>query len=392
MIKLNWKASYSKFESKEEALIRMYNDQQLREEFKGGRRFLFMLAAEFNTTVMAVNKKLGRLREAKIVGHLRDYNQPRLIVADKKVADPALPQNFLKLMVDGNKLLNQRDVRQSEVYPEYDTPNWVGLAVGGDWHFEHYRVDIETLVEDLKFIGREPNLFYGFLGDMGDFIDLRFMELENDTIDIPLRRRYEVIRYLFSLVPNTLFAVTGCHDNWVRTRGRWDIIEGIQEEIMGYYLGFGGTVNFRVGNATYRIAAYHKFGFESQTNHFHPNYKYLWKMDSKADVVAIAHRHDIVGVAHVYIQGIPRMFIRSGSQQYRTNYAWKEGFRGAIARWPMILLNGTEKRMIMGVNVREGIPILRALNTGKLTDIDALNPATQVVHGMESVERGEEIE
>jgi len=188
------------------------------------------------------------------------------------------------------------------------------------------------------------------------------MELENETLDIPIRRRYEIIKYLFTLIPNTLFIVTGCHDNWIRTRAFYDIAEELQKVIQGYYLGFGGTVNFKTGDITYRIASYHKFGFESMLNHFHPNYNYLRKIDATVDIVAIAHRHDIVGISQVYWQDKDRVFMRSGSQQYKTNYAWKEGFRGAINRYPMVLLNGTERRMICGVNYREGIPYLRFLN------------------------------
>jgi len=80
------------------------------------------------------------------------------------------------------------------------------------------------------------------------------------------------------------------------------------------------------------------------------------------DIVAIAHRHDIVGVSHVHWQDKDRVFMRSGSQQYKTNYAWKEGFRGAVNRYPMVLLHGTERRMINVMNYREGIQILRLLN------------------------------
>jgi hypothetical protein len=316
---------------------------------------------------MAVNKKLGKLREAgKVKGYYGTALTSQVIIRDKRVVPPDNPKEFLDLIIRGNKLLNLADVRQEEVFPEIPYLGWIGMVVGGDWHFEHFKTNLEAIISDLQLIGSVPNLYFGFNGDMGDFIDLRFMELENDTIDIPLRRRYEIIRYLFSLVPNTLFAVCGCHDNWVRTRGRWDIIEGIHKEIMGYYLGYGGVVNLKLGNVTYKIAAHHKFMGESQLNVFHPNQKYLQLIDSTTDVVCIAHRHDTVGIAQPYIRGKDRVFIRSGSHQYKTNYAWKEGFRGAIARYPMFLLNGTERRMIAVTNFREGVPILEALNDGRL--------------------------
>jgi len=364
MRRINWNAAFSEHESNEEALMRLFNEQNIKKEF-GKEGYLLALASLFSTTPMAINKKLGILRKAGRVGTLHPggtWGTKRLVTIDKKFPAENMSEQFLKLVIDGNALLNARDVRQEEVSPSYDWKGWTGLVIGGDWHFEHYRTDAESVITTLKEIGREPHLWFGFNGDAIDVLRLRFMELENETLDIPLRIRYEMIRYLFSLIPNTLFVVTGCHDNWVRTRAFYDIMEELQKTIQGYYLGFGGVLNFKVGNVTYRIAAHHKFGFESVNNHFHPNYNYLKKMDAAVDIVAIAHRHDIVGVSHVHWQDKDRVFMRSGSQQYKTNYAWKEGFRGAVNRYPMVLLHGTERRMINVMNYREGIQILRLLN------------------------------
>lgn len=360
---IDWNAEYSNGETYEDALVRIVNEMY-REGVGGG--YLDKIADIFGTTRMSINKKLSRLRKESKVGRYVALNEKRnekpLICVDKRFAPKDVTQNLLRLVIEGNALLNEADVRQEEVFPEYQWKGWTGLVIGGDWHFEHYRTDTKAIIEMLKEIGQEKHLWYGFNGDAVDVLRLRFMELENETLDIPIRRRYEIINYLFTLIPNTLFVTMGCHDNWLRTRAFYDIAEQLQKTIQGYYLGYGGTVNFKTGDVTYRIAAYHKFGFESQNNHFHPNYNYLKKIDASADIVAVAHRHDIVGISQVFWQDKDRVFIRSGSQQYKTEYAWREGFRGAINRYPMVLLNGTERRMICGVNYREGIPYLRYLN------------------------------
>lgn len=360
----NWSTPYNEEESFSDALIRLYNDHINR--FHSVQGALDSIAAEFGFTKMAVNKRLQFLKKNGKIHRFSDcYVPPKpVLTPDKKFGEKDYPKKVLEYIIEGNKLLNKKDVRQEEVWPEIKSDKWIGLVIGGDWHFEHYRTNTEALVKELKMIGSEPNLYFGFNGDLGDFIDLRFMELENETINFPLRDRIKVIEYLVSLIPNMLFMVMGCHDNWVRTRARRDMIEDIQKSIMGYYLGFGGTVNFKVGKITYRIAAHHKYGYESGSNHFNPCYTYLNKMDATPDIVSFAHRHDIVGISYVYWQGQPRVFMRSGSHQYKTEYAWKEGFRGAVARYPMVLLNSQEKMMLPVVDFKTGLPILRALNDG----------------------------
>lgn len=360
----NWSSTYfSEQETYSDALIRLYNEYINRNHTSKG--ILYSIAADLSMSRMAVNQRIKRL---KVAGKLHRFSDgfvpPKpILTPDKKFGVEDYDKKVLDYIIQGNKLLNKKDVRQEEVCPEVNTDGWVGLVVGGDWHFEHYRTNTEEIVKDLTAIGKEPNLYFGFNGDMGDFIDLRFMELENETINFPLRDRIKVIEYLVSLTPNMLFMVMGCHDNWVRTRARRDMIEDLQSKILGYYLGFGGTVNFKVGNIVYRIAAHHKYGFEAGTNHFNPCYTYLNKMDATPDVLCFAHRHDIVGISYVYWQGQPRVFMRSGSHQYKTEYAWKEGFKGAVARYPMVILSSQQKIMLPVVDFKTGLPILRALNS-----------------------------
>jgi len=362
----DWNTYLSENETYSDALVRLYNEYINRNHTS--KRILYSLAAELGVSRMSVNGRIKRLKASGKLHRFSDcYVPPKpILTPDKKFGEENYPEKVLDYIIQGNKLLNKKDLRQEEVWPEIKTDGWVGLVIGGDWHFEHYRTNTEALIAELKLIGKEPNLYFGFNGDLGDFIDLRFMELENETIDFPLRDRIKVIEYLVSLVPNMLFMVMGCHDNWVRTRARRDMIEDIQSKIIGYYLGFGGTVNFKVGDITYRIAAHHKYGFEAGNNHFNPCYTFLNKMDSTPDIISFAHRHDIVGISYVYWQGQPKVFMRSGSHQYKTEYAWKEGFRGAVARYPMVLLNGKEKMMLPVVNFKIGLPILRALNEGKI--------------------------
>jgi hypothetical protein len=189
------------------------------------------------------------------------------------------------------------------------------------------------------------------------------------SVLLPIELRYEILFHLISQIPNLLSVTAGCHDDWLKNRGWYDIIAAIRKKhnALGhrtYYLGYGGVINFKVGAVRYRIGVYHKYKGESALNDFMPCMKFLQCQDSSCDIVAIAHRHDKVGVAYQYYQHRPVIFVRSGSHQYITDYAWKEGFAGAIARAPMVLLNGAKKEMRACVNYKDGIKELRSLNAG----------------------------
>lgn len=296
------------------------------------------------------------------------WDHKREIHMDLKKLPPV--EKLLEFTMLGQEIVRDFDPRQYEVFPKYDTDKWIGVIFQGDWHFDHYKTDLPSLVKDLEIIGQEPEVFYIFNGDAGDWSDIRFKDMSMPSSIIPIQLRYEVAWHLIQKIPNLLAVVAGCHDDWLKNRGFFDIIRHLQKKYneLGhktYYLGYGGAIEFTVGKQVYRMGIYHKFGYESIHNDFHPCMKYLKMKDNTADIVAIAHRHDKVGITYQYYQHIPRIFIRSGSHQYITDYAWKEGFAGAINRAPMVLLNGTEKRMKACVNFREGIQELRRLNKEK---------------------------
>ena len=325
-----------------------------------------MLALGMTLNEIALH--IGRTYEGvrrMLRNHRKKSNQFGVALGDLKEL-PAT-EELIKYIEKGQDLMRRFDPRQREVFPEYKTDKWIGIIFQGDWHFEHYKTDLPAIREDLKAIGAEQDVFYVFNGDVGDWGDIRFKDFNMPSVMLPIQLRYKMIHYMFKQIPNLLAVVSGCHDDWLKNRGWYDIIEAIQEKtnesgVPTYYLGYGGAIDFRVGKADYRMGIYHKFGNESQTNPFHPNTKYLIAHDNTADIVAIAHRHDITGISYMHYQHKPRILVRSGSHQYITDYAWKEGFAGAIAKTPMVLLNGKKKEMRACPTYQEGLEVLRMLN------------------------------
>ena len=309
---------------------------------------------------MTYDQILGAIRRNQM-----PHSERRLDTPDLYEEPPV--EELLEHCIKGNELVRDFDPRQREVFPKFDTKRYVGIVFHGDWHFDHYKTDLRTLMNELEEIGKAEDVFYVFNGDSGDWADIRFAGYNMPSMIMPVHLRYKVLFHMVSKIKNLLAVVSGCHDDWLKNRGFFDIISALKDKanalgLPTYYLGYGGQINMTVGKILYRMAVYHKFAGESTVNDFHPCVKYLQQMDSTADIVAIAHRHDKTGIAYAHFQRLPRVYVRSGSHQYLTDYAWKEGFGGAIARAPMVILNPFKKQMIACPNYKEGLEQLRMLN------------------------------
>jgi hypothetical protein len=338
------------------------------EDLKKWRSMGMTLAEISDRMGRSVDSLFGVIRRTKM-HRMSDGKYPvnRWSRLKVNVKDYPPIDKLLAHVIRGNELLRDLDPREREVYPEYPTDKWVGVVVQGDWHFDHYKSDIPAIIKDLEEIGKHDDVFYVFNGDVGEWSDIRFKGYNLPNIVVPLELRYEIIYHMAEKIPNLLAVVAGCHDDWLKNRGCFDIIGSLQKKrnalgLPTYYLGYGGFINFTVGQCVYRIAAFHKFGCESRVNDFHPCLKFLREMDYNADIVCISHRHDKCGIAYHYYQFKPRLFVRCGSHQYLTDYAWKEGFGGAINKTPMFLLNGAKKEFRACVDYRQGLAELRLLN------------------------------
>jgi len=314
------------------------------------------VAREMGTTISSVVNTIYRK------GVVRPE---KLAMPDRK--DFPKGEKLLDYIELGHKVVRKADPRQREVFPIFKTDKWVALACDGDWHFDHYKTDLGDIRASLEEFDKEKYLFWLFNGDAGDWSDLRFKDMNLPSTIVPISIRYEALMHLVDKLENLLAITAGCHDDWLKNRGWYDIPAALQKRsnragFKTYYLGYGGTINFKVGNHTYRIAMHHKMPGESMHNIFHPCMRYLKEIDSTADVVIASHRHDKMGVSFLYWQHQARVLVRTGGRQYITDYAWKEGFAGAINRIPVVLLNSQKKEMVAMPSLKEGIKELRRLN------------------------------
>jgi hypothetical protein len=279
------------------------------------------------------------------------------------------PEKLLEHLILGHELVRANDIRNREVFIDLKTPaKYIGLAFLGDLHIDHYKTDVQSIVDALESLGKSPNVHVIINGDFGDNSEIRFNPegYHMPSIVLPLDMRMKIMHHLISKIPNLLSVTAGDHDLWVKNRA-FDMIAELTKKTnadghMTKYLGPGGFINLTVNSLPYRLGVYHRFKTESALNDFHPCMKFLQLMDASCDIVSIAHRHDKSGIQFCHYQGMPKVLIRTGSAQYLTDWAWKEGFFGAINRSPMVFLGADKREMLIAPDYKQGLRMLEKLN------------------------------
>jgi len=93
--------------------------------------------------------------------------------------------------------------------------------------------------------------------------------------------------------------VSQCHDEWFFKQDSWDISQYLADHSDGYWLGFRGKLNLKVGEQTYKIYTRHKYRRHSTDNlTWGMLYKFR-KLKEPVDIMMSGHHHQpTIRVAH----------------------------------------------------------------------------------------------
>jgi hypothetical protein len=85
--------------------------------------------------------------------------------------------------------------------------------------------------------------------------------------------------------------VCNCHDEWFFNQDSWDISQYLADHCGGYWLGFRGIINIKLGDQTYRIHARHKYRRHSTDNETWGMLYKFRKLKKPVDIMMSGHHH-----------------------------------------------------------------------------------------------------
>jgi len=161
----------------------------------------------------------------------------------------------------------------------------------GDWHIGNEQTRHTQLALDARYIKEHSNIYVVLMGDYTDNFRKHSpgSGVYEQIIPIPeQKQRVEwIVRYLHDKI---LGIVIGCHDKWMFDADAFDFAQYLANKCKGYWMGFNGVFNLKVGKAEYRLYVSHKFQRWSSDNNVH-GIKNSFRNLEDFDIGFGAHRH-----------------------------------------------------------------------------------------------------
>lgn len=250
-----------------------------------------------------------------------------------------------------------------EIYKHIKTDmDWIALVASGDWHIGNINVNFKALREDIDTVASTDGMYYVFVGDGTDnFTATSIPNGMHEQIISPRGARIAMGRLFKKIAHKMIAAIMGCHDAFTVKTADFNILEYLTDNLHIPYLGNGGTINIVVNDVTYRIAARHKYRFQSSLNLSHTCRQYVRHADPYADIVAIGHNHEsYIGQEDIFQK--PRIFVRTGGYKPTDRFAESLGYEQQDCWIPVVLLNTKKKEMRMASSIQEATQTLESLN------------------------------
>lgn len=227
----------------------------------------------------------------------------------------------------------------------------------GDWHIGNEITKHTQLALDAKFIKEHSNIYVIMLGDYTD--NFRKYSpgsgIYEQVLPIPeQKQRVEfIVRYLKERLLGILI---GCHDKWMFDADAFDFAQYLANKCKGYWMGFNGIFNIKVGKAKYRIYATHKCERWSSDNIIH-GIKHNFKTKEDFDVGLSAHRH-LPGIEHAWLKHQWVTGVRCSSYKKTDHYIDHKNLTKAPYVLPCILLESDTKNVIAFKDLRTAVKYL----------------------------------
>ncbi len=338
----------------------MTQKEQLLESLKGGpvvkKELLDTVSKKTNADANNVRRRLNELVDGgKVKRYKLDDGSVAYVL---QTPDEPLPEDHavfgspeklqeyllgLATVQQYEQELHRVDKRASIDVPE---TGYFGVVLGSDWHIGAIYTRHQVLYRECDIIANTPGLYYGFLGDIGDFGSIsRHQGIKHEQIVSPAMQREIALALSKILSPSMLFMISGCHDYWAKDVADYDFVAAAARISKVPYLGGGNKFYLQAdGGAVYCGVAHHKVTGYSQYNDCHPCVKRALFHEQEADFIAIGHTHVVASGKQIVGERM-RYMCRTAARKEWDWFAAKLGpdQKRENMDVPVLILHGSRK-------------------------------------------------
>jgi len=228
----------------------------------------------------------------------------------------------------------------------------VGVKLDVDWHIGNEMTNLDLWSEDVEITTKTPRLFTLLGGDYTDNLDaLKKSGAYESIISVP-EAKQKVSNAVSIMKDKIIGVVQGCHDEWFFNQDSWDISQYLADHCAGYWLGFRGIINIKVGEQLYKIYLRHKYKRHSTDNLCWGMLYKFRKLKEPMDVMMSGHHHSL-DVRTAYDRGKEVHMLMGGSYKPYDRFTEHRDIDPAPALMPAVLLRADKHIAIPFWNFRD---------------------------------------
>jgi hypothetical protein len=284
----------------------------------------------------------------------------KAVPIDKKEPTEADVDAYFDALMAVNDAAMRLETKQTKATFDIPDDKPIGIAFWGDWHVGAKGADIRRLNDDVDTIADTDGLYCIGMGDYKDnasaLVHAGATQESVSTTDM----QSLVVQRLFERVGKKAIAIVrGCHDDWDKRNANVDFVQSLCNITGAVNMWHGGVITLNTGEQQYKIAARHKYKYESSLNT--TNAQRNWANDiGPVDVFALAHRH-YYDAQQIKRMGQDMVYIRSGAYKYYDEYGQKLAGYEAIYGIPIVICMPDKKSIMPFKSFQDGLKVLDLL-------------------------------
>lgn len=340
---------------------------------RSGERSAADIGAEAGISKTAVLKRVRRWRESQEEqpGVTPPSVQDGVIFPDlkRRADEDEWATRYLEVVIEQQTLERQRDNEQDTARAVIPDNKPVGVVFTGDWHIGNVFTEHQLLRDHLKDLRETDGLYNVGMGDYADWFTGRRanVAITNQQMK-PAQQRaiaHDLLLRKTGGAKKSLAYLAGNHCFMPEELTGEDPVAEVAAEAGVPYLGFGGTLVVQLGEAEYKIAAWHSYPGGSAINPGNNQRRVRADYDN-IDIVCLGHFHYNYAQDGTNREGRDYVDLRSGTFKIRDpRYAaMRVGTKGGDSRMPMVILFPNEKKVWHIRDYREWLPLLAWLRSG----------------------------